>query len=273
MEDMDGNNYIVQSSLTHFEANITTEKFSIKSVKTGTELYKISGVEHPVVKTNFLIVNPNQDVNVSIDSKSKVDGICYFFAPQLIQQIKFANSHSGKENLENLHPSEHLNFHNIPVHSFQTFLNPYIQYAPAFSEWTAVQISEFLISLAEEMVAYQINASKRLHQLEGIKKATKKELYKRIQSGRQYMHDCFQNPVSLKEISKAACLSEYYFHRSFRNYFNCTPYQYLHLLRMNRARHLFNTGQFSKKEIAIKCGYQDSKYFSKSYKKWLLHKA
>lgn len=270
MEGIDGGNYIVQSRLKHFEDKLTSDKFSIKSVKQGLENYTISGIDHPVPQSNFVIVNPHQEVEVLIDSPSDVVGICYFFDPQLIRQVRFSSTHSLAENLEEIAPTTDFTFHNTPIHSFQTFLRPHLLQNSASPTWEPYQVSEYLLSLAEEMLQHQSDTQKKLRRLEGAKRVTKTELYQRIQKGRQYIHDQFRQSISLKEIARVACLSEYYFHRNFRHYFGFTPYQYLHLLRMNQAQQLFESGKWSKAEIAAQCGYQDTKYFSRSYRKWLL---
>lgn len=269
---LDRGNYIVQSRLKHYEDRLTSDHFSIKSVKQGVERYTISGVDHPVPASNFVIVNPQQEVKVLIDSPSEVVGICYFFEPQLIQQIQYARSHALAKNLEEIKPTADLRFHNTPIHAFQTFLKPHLLHTPPSSDWEPLQISEYLLTLAEEMLQHQSDTQQKIHQLEGARQVTKTELYQRLQRGRQFIHEQFQEAISLKEIAREACLSEYYFHRNFRHYFGQTPYQYLHLLRMNLAQELFASGKWTKKEIAAQCGYQDSKYFSKSYKKWLLHR-
>jgi len=218
-------------------------------------------------------------MEINIDSCSAVTGICYFFDKTLVQQMKYANTHSVKNNLDNIDLQEKLTFQlscpnavdNIPIHAAHTYLSNFLQ-RTNINELDKQQISAYLMLMAEYMVKHQNQTQLRLNDLDSTKSSTKKELYKRLQSGRQFIHDNIERPISLKEMAKAAFLSEYYFHRNFRLFFNQTPHQYHHAIRMQQAHHLLNQGKHSKKEVAFRCGFQDPKYFSKAYKKWTCFK-
>ncbi len=268
IEDVKGLNYIVQSKLTHFERKTIADKFSIKSVKKGIEHYVINGQQYRVGNHNFIIVSPGQEVQVNIDSSSAVEGTCYFMEPNLVNQIRYANHHSIEANLDHIEPLvDDVTFDNIPVNAYYTLLEKHLK-TIALSDFDQHYVSDYLIAMAELMVKHQNQTKARLTEIKSIKTGTKKELYKRIQAGRQFIHDNFQKPITLNEMSKAATLSEYYFHRVFRNFFKITPCQYHNLVRMEKAQSLLNKGKHSKTEVAYICGFQDPKYFSKAYKKW-----
>ncbi|MFD0672880.1 helix-turn-helix transcriptional regulator [Cohnella sp. GCM10027633] len=58
-----------------------------------------------------------------------------------------------------------------------------------------------------------------------------------------------------------------YFSYLFRKYVGIGPIDYLIQYRMNRARELLATGQFSVAEVARSVGYLDAYYFSRLFKK------
>ena len=270
IEDAEGLNYIVQSKLTHFDRKTIADKFSIKSVHQGVEHYVINDAEYQVEKRNFIIVNPGQEVEVNIDSISTVEGVCIFLEPKLVNQIRFAIHNSVAVNLDNINPeSSDITFDNIPVNPYYTFLNDKIK--PIVSQgFEPYEISEYLMATAEQMVRHQYQTRSRLADLKSVKIGTKKELYSRIQKGRQFIHDNFQKPITLKDMSRVAALSEYYFHRLFSSFFKISPYQYHNQIRMEKARNLLQMKKYSRSEVAHICGFQNSKYFSKAFKKWQL---
>lgn len=275
VEDIDGLNYIVKSNLTSYGLKSEPRNFSIKYVSEGLEYYCIDSKEYQVKNNNFIISHPNQCIEVYVDSPTNVAGICYFFDAELIQQIVHTAHSRVKDNLNHISSKVYFtdkqiveNFiYNIPVNEYSTRLNHRLQSLNT-DTLDQLQISEYLMLLAEDMVFHKCHTQLQLQELKSIKSATRIELYNRIQTGRQFIHDNISRAISLKEMAKAACLSEYYFHRSFRHFFNLTPHQYHHVLRMKFAHQLLNQGKHSKKEVAFECGFQDAKYFAKAYKKW-----
>ena len=57
--------------------------------------------------------------------------------------------------------------------------------------------------------------------------------------------------------------------RMFRKYLNSSPRKYLIKRRMEDAKQLIRIGRLSFKEIAAVVGYQDSRYFSTAFKKYV----
>jgi AraC-like DNA-binding protein len=270
IEDDGGSNFIIQSNLSNYYGKTIADKFSIKVVQSGIEHYRIDGINYTLADENFIIVCPGQEVAVHIDSPSAVKGTCYYLSTDLIHQMRYAYSASIEANLKNIEPKDDFTIdqlYNFPIHSFHTPLNNHL-HSHSFQALNKHQLKEYLILLAENMVFHQHHSKRQLNNLEGVGMATKNELYKRLQIGRQYIHDHFDQPITLKEMSRAAALSEYYFHRNFRLFFNQTPYQYHNAVRMVKAENLLQRGHLSKIEIALMCGFQDPKYFAKAYKKW-----
>jgi len=276
IDDAFGLNYLNQSRLKSFYRKGTSAMFSIKYVLSGTEHYNINEQQYELTDNNFIITYPQQEIEVYIDSVTDAVGVCYYFDETILQQIFYAKNNSVEANLENIESKKKLlvnettkeYIHNIPVHSFRTSLNNYLQ-KTNFEELDKYQISDFLMLIAEHLVIHQTQINDQLNDLNSTKTTTKKELYKRLQKGRQYIHDSFQQPVTIKDMAKAACLSEYYFHRNFRIFFNQTPHQYLQFVRLSQAHQLLKNNRYSKKEVAYNCGFDDVKYFSKVYNKWI----
>lgn len=277
IDDAFGLNYIIQSSNSSFYRKGTSTQFSVKYVFTGTEYYNINGQQYELTDSNFIITYPQQEIEAFIDSATDAIGVCYFFDKTFLQQIIYAKNQSVEANLANIKSEKKFKadhttkeyIHNIPVHSFRTSLNSCLQKTD-FSELDKYEISDYLMLLAEHLVDHKAHTNCQLNHLESTKITTKKELYKRLQKGRQYIHDNFMRPLALKDIATASCLSEYYFHRNFRIFFNRTPHQYLQSVRLSQAHQLLQNNRYSKKEVAYNCGFDDVKYFSKVYNKYTL---
>ena len=262
--------YIVISSIQQYSKQYIAQNFSVKYVDKGLEQYKINGQAHDLPEQNMLVVNPGQEIEIEVDTIENVNGKCFFFDPLLISQILYAKHNSTKGNLEPIEV-DYFNdvFRNIPINIYGTGFETLLKKTNLETLKNEEQVLDFLISLAEQLVVNQNDMELNLSRLESDKKATRLELYQRIQKGRQYIHDNFNQKISLSKMAKAAGLSEYYFHRNYRNYFQLTPHQYLSKIRIEKANAMYMEGKYALSEIAFLCGFSDSKYLKKVLRKKL----
>ena len=82
-----------------------------------------------------------------------------------------------------------------------------------------------------------------------------------------YIREHFQEPVSLRDLSRAAGLSEKYFGEYFKNVTGAPPVRYLNEYRLERAAELLHHEDETVTEIAFSCGFNDLSYFIKSFRK------
>ena len=89
-----------------------------------------------------------------------------------------------------------------------------------------------------------------------------------IAESAEYMKQNFFNPVlSIDGLAKRANVSPAQYRRKFRQLYGKSPKQYLDSLRYNYAKSLVETGYFSQKEIAFRCGFSSVEYFRTAFKK------
>lgn len=89
-----------------------------------------------------------------------------------------------------------------------------------------------------------------------------------IAESAEYMKQSFFNPeLSIDSLSKRANVSPAQYRRKFRQVYGKSPKQYLDSLRFNYAKSLLETGYFSQKEIAFRCGFSSVEYFRTAFKK------
>lgn len=88
-----------------------------------------------------------------------------------------------------------------------------------------------------------------------------------IESSKQYIEKNFTKNISLDDISEKVNISSYYLSRIFKEGTGENFIDYLTRLRIEKAKELLSTTQYSMKEICMMSGYSDPNYFSKSFKK------
>lgn len=84
----------------------------------------------------------------------------------------------------------------------------------------------------------------------------------------EYIDQSYMQPVTLEELAKLAGMSPRYFCRFFRALIHRTPIEYLNYYRIERACYLLAAAPVSVTEAAYQCGFNDSSYFVKIFKKF-----
>ena len=93
------------------------------------------------------------------------------------------------------------------------------------------------------------------------------DLRRRLWRARNFIDECYDQPLDLKQISKQSCMSHYHFLRSFRAAFNTTPRQYLIQRRIARAKELLCKHTTSVTDICFEVGFQSLGSFSSLFHK------
>ncbi len=82
-----------------------------------------------------------------------------------------------------------------------------------------------------------------------------------------FIEDHYLEPLSLEDIAGKSDISIRHLNRIFRSYYQMTPISYLQKLRLEKACHLLKNGNMSITEISYECGFNDSNYFTRQFKK------
>ncbi len=84
----------------------------------------------------------------------------------------------------------------------------------------------------------------------------------------EYIEQAYMRPVTLEQLAKLAGMSPRYFCRYFHTLIHRTPIEYLNYYRIERACYLLAATTVSVTEAAYQCGFNDSSYFVKIFKKF-----
>jgi two-component system response regulator YesN len=88
-----------------------------------------------------------------------------------------------------------------------------------------------------------------------------------IETAQKYIRDNYSKNISLDDVSKEVNISPYYFSKVFKEGTGEGFVEYLTNIRIEKAKELLSTTEFSMREICSMCGYSDPNYFSRSFKK------
>lgn len=88
-----------------------------------------------------------------------------------------------------------------------------------------------------------------------------------IEKAKEYIQSHYHSDLSLDDISRILDISPYYFSKIFKDETGVNFIDYLTNIRLEKAKELLQSTDYSMKEICTMIGYSDPNYFSRTFKK------
>lgn len=253
------------------------KNFSIKFVVDGCENYTINGHRHSVRTGHYLLANQFAEGFIEIESPKIVKGVCINLATELLMEA--VASHLRPDTA---HPDLALDrFFSTPdflenqYAADQTSSGQLLrQIEKTSAKWPektplsppAALTQEICFDLAGRIVADHVPVFRQLQAIKSVKPTTKKDLFRRVSKGKEYLDAHFSEPLDIATVARAGCLSEYHFFRLFRAMHGISPYQHVLRKRLEKAVSRLKEGRASMSEIAEESGFSDIHSFSKAFK-------
>lgn len=105
---------------------------------------------------------------------------------------------------------------------------------------------------------------KRLKEEGGYKKT---EIKEEMEQAIHYFHENFTRDIQVEEYAKRLHMSTCWFIRSFKQYAGMPPGKYITSIRVNKAKELLESTDYTVGEIGAIIGYENPLYFSRIFKK------
>ena len=93
------------------------------------------------------------------------------------------------------------------------------------------------------------------------------QIHQKMQQIRQYLDEHYTKKFSLEELSEHFYISKYHLSREFKNHFGVSPNHYVISHRITLAKKLLRFSDCTLEEVAVKCGFYDTSYLNKQFKK------
>ena len=141
-----------------------------------------------------------------------------------------------------------------------------------YAEGAEEQFEKLLAEWELGVPGYQNRCMSRLYRIfemvEKTKQASTVTSPDVIASGVQYLHAHYRDAELSVEMLASLChVSEVYFRRLYHECFGTSPWQRIMELRFTYACALLQSGYYSVKEIAMRAGFSDVKYFRTAFGK------
>jgi AraC-like DNA-binding protein len=113
---------------------------------------------------------------------------------------------------------------------------------------------------------YELEQYKMPNQINAKSNLTKEDISKKLRAAMSHIKKNYSEPLTLRSLSRIACLSPFHLHRSFKEAYEKSPLQYITQLRLKKACRLLKQTKQPVNEIVIKCGFENSSSFIRLFK-------
>ena len=263
---------VYYSELNEWFTHNAFRSFSLKYVIDRCIWYKVGNKEHAVSKDNFLLACKQPDVSAWFDSKATVKSICIDICPATVAEAFTVLTTQGNHEFDNYLAGYFKTpefFEAVcPVNGshFNNKLNDLVTFIRNGEAQDHID-KEWFLDLVEKIIFHEYGNYLSLNGIRSVRLETRKEIFRRLKTARHYMDDDFLNIDEISQVARACNMSEFHFFRSFRQAFNCTPYQYILNKRLELGKELLHKGQLSVTQVALHCNFPDVFTFSKAFKK------
>ncbi|WP_113927311.1 AraC family transcriptional regulator [Bacillus sp. P14.5] len=253
-------NYILQAKSKQFywEGN---GQLSIKTFTNGKAYYKTSAGFFAVEEKRHLILNEGP-YTLMIDEEEEVESFCIFFKDGLAEEVLASFRDSPEKLLSDpFKDREKTGLFEKTYHTTRS-LSDKLQRLQKMSS----KPEEAFHFLMEDILSQQLRQFRDVNSLPALRESTREELYRRISIAHEYIRACYQESLTLSEISRAACLSPNHLLRNYSWIYGKTPHQHLSQFRIAEARRLLAQTNLSMTGITFRLGLNNPVSFSKLFK-------
>lgn len=232
---------------------------SVKAVWSGSEDYYVDGRRVRVDEDTFLILNERRIYASRIHAPRPVHSFSIFFRPHMAADVLAALTRPDEALLDDpaarpaaaVEFAEHVRRHDARVTPLLRIVSRAVELGAADEVW----LEEQLVFLLERLLALHRADLARVARVPSSRPRTRRELYRRIGLGLDFIHANSAAPIDLAAIAAAAHLSQYHFLRVFKAAIGETPAAYLRRCRAQAAARMLARGDCTMQEVADRAGY------------------
>lgn len=227
--------------IKHTSSRSKLDSYLFFIVLDGTGFLTYNGINYQLEKGSCVFIDCNSKYSHTSDNWT-IEWI--HFNGQSMQNIY--NKYIDRNGL-NIFKSKQFNIYKQLIDDIQntTNLNDYLS-----DMNISLEISNLLTQIMKETVL-ESNKERNTYDISAIKK---------------YIDDNYLKKTSLDDISNIFYINKYYLIRLFKNTYGVTINRYILEKRITKAKELLRFSDLNIKDISIKCGIQDSNYFSRLFK-------
>jgi AraC family transcriptional regulator len=243
------------------ESRFRDHLLSVRWVRGGREQVSLGGRTLVLDDDTYLFVNEGRSYDVRFSSALPMQSFAVYFRRGLADEVLAGLEVPLEAQLDGdgtsaLYPilfDEHLQSHDSLVSPVLRFMERHLDLGVSEPSW----YEEQLVFLLERMFRKGMDVARREAAVGAARRATRREIVRRVSLATDYIHSCYERPIALSDISAAAALSPHHLLRLFKVVRGCTPREYLQAKRTRVAARLIAGTELTLEEIAHRVGFED----------------
>ncbi len=265
-------NVILNAKSSHIERDNIKGPFSLFYNLSGRSLVGLDKKWFQVSDNFYRISNNDQTYNLHIRKGEKAETFNILFGRSLYDEAVQLITHGNERVLQNFDYKNTLAIDLLPKTNFLSYelsfkLLQLHQYRLASQDQYSLDTEyEITASILEHLMIDCIARLKKLESIGSLKPATKKELYKRVNQGLDFIHGNQPLNLDLDSISRHSGLSKFHFIRVFKEIYGQTPTNYIAELKVKKAQLLILKSNKELGDIALELGFSELSAFTRFFK-------
>ncbi|MBC7884573.1 MAG: helix-turn-helix transcriptional regulator [Saprospiraceae bacterium] len=273
VKDLD-NGVMVINSRKLEETDVHLSRLSIRCITGGEQYYKVGSHEHRVTPENYLVINQGQQYKTSYEADGNKEMMLIAFSPGFAEEILYSVMTKEDKLLDD--PFQTVDH---PIHFFEKtyesdayISNTFTWFRQLMNEdmsWKKiVDLDAVYSGVLIRLLQIQRGVYSEINKINSVKFSTRKELYRRLTIGKEFLDNNLHRKISVEEVARIASLSPHHFKRTFKNLFGDSPHTYHVKKRLEYSRQLIEVGGKSVSEICQQVGFEDASSFIRLFKNY-----
>lgn len=240
---------------------------SLKATLRGTASWKVDERVRRVSESTYLLVNAGQPYTISYDEPSDVTTFVLLFRDGFLEEIAAGMRLGLNSSLDDPFHTDSLELptalHAGPsavLQKLRTFAEQLARRSLGTELWD-LHFHQLAVTLVREIRSNRPQSS----DISATKASTRQELLRRVSIGRDFLVSMSDQPVTVEDAARAACISIFHFHRVFVEAFGISPHLFLRDFRLQRAANMLRLADDPVTEIVAKVGFKSVSSFSSAF--------
>jgi AraC family transcriptional regulator len=253
-------NCIICARTRHGEYPLFHQRLAIKAAWGGHEDCIVDGRRVAIDDDTFVILNEGCIYASRLQSRTPVSTFSIFFRPRMAEDVLQAMAGTHEQLLDDpqarprspVEFSEHVRRHDRHITPVLNFIRHHVDAGLVDEAW----YEEQLCFLMERMLLAHRQDLRTADLIPAARAATRKELFRRVGLGADFINTHFPEPIGLEDVATASMLSPYHCLRVFKVVYGSTPNAYLTQKRLQMAERLLRNSSTQVDEVAANVGFQ-----------------
>ena len=254
------------------ETDFHISRLSIRCMSGGDQYYKVGSKEHRVTPDNYLVINRGQHYKTSFEGSGNTEMMLMAFKPGFAEEILYSVMTDEEKLLDEPFKASHQ-----PIYFFEKTYESDSYISETFNwlrrlmnedmGWKrTVDLDSVYSGMLMRLLQIHRGLYSEINKIKSVKFSTRKELYKRLHIGKEFLDANMHRKISVEEVSRISSMSPHHFKRTFKELFGHSPHHYHVKKRLEYSRHLIEAGGLKVTEICHLVGFEDSSSFIRLFR-------